>query len=356
MGRHRTADEKRAFGERAQALRAAGKSRRDIRSELGTGDALTSELLRGSALPSSLRRPQAKDDERKIAVQMRLSGRTYDDICNELGISKGSCSLWLRDLPNPQPTLPFEPSSEVGDRSDTDPGASQSNDRRTGARRLRTQGWLLKEIASHYGVSVKTAFVDTKGIPVPARARHGGDAAHVAMMSARRWEHHRRARDMAEQQRKLEAAREVGEVDDHTLLLLGAVAYWCEGTKSKPWRRRANFCFINSDPLLMRLFVRWLALVGVPPERWVVRLQIHETADVKAAEMYWRGILDLPDLSFAPATIKRHKPLTNRKNVGDTYHGCLSVYVRQGAHLLQQVEGWVVGALLGAGGRLPDST
>ncbi len=55
--------------------------------------------------------------------------------------------------------------------------------------------------------------------------------------------------------------------------------------------------------------------------------------------MYWRGILDLPDLSFAPATIKCHKPLTNRKDVGDTCHGCLSIYVRQGAHLLQQVEG-----------------
>lgn len=204
---------------------------------------------------------------------------------------------------------------------DTDPSAAQGHDRRVGARRLRTQGWLLREIASHYGVSVKTAYVDTKGIPVPARARHGGDAAHVAMMSARRWEDHRRQRDVAAQQRKLEAARDVGAVDDHTLLLLGAIAYWCEGAKSKPWRRRANFCFVNSDPLLLRLFVRWLALVDVPPKRWVVRLQIHETADVHAAELYWRGILDLPDLSFAPATIKRHKPLTNRKNAATLIMG-----------------------------------
>jgi len=55
-------------------------------------------------------------------------------------------------------------------------------------------------------------------------------------------------------------------------------------------------------------------------------------------------------------TIKRHKPLTNRKNVGDTGHGCLSIYVRQGAHMLQQVEGRFVGALLGAGRQLPEST
>lgn len=57
---------------------------------------------------------------------------------------------------------------------------------------------------------------------------------------------------------------------------------------------------------------------------------------------------------FAKASIKRHKPLTTRENVGADYHGCVSIYVRNGAELLQRVEGWVVGALLAAGGALPD--
>lgn len=100
--------------------------------------------------------------------------------------------------------------------------------------------------------------------------------------------------------------------------------------------------------------VRWLRLVCVPPERWVVRIQIHETADVQQAEDYWRHVLGLPEIFFSKATLKRHKPLTRRKNIGSDYHGCLSIYVRQGGQLLQQVEGWLVGALLGAGGALPD--
>ncbi len=165
---------------------------------------------------------------------------------------------------------------------------------------------------------------------------------------------YRRERDIAVQQRKLTAAASVGEVDDQTLLLLGAVGYWCEGAKSKPWRREGRWVFINSDPMLMRLMVRWLELVDVPPERWVVRIQIHETADLMAAEQHWRHVLGLPDLVFGKASIKRHKPLTTRKNVGADYHGCVSIYVRNGAELLQRVEGWVVGALLGAGGALPD--
>jgi hypothetical protein len=224
---------------------------------------------------------------------------------------------------------------------------------RDGARRLRADGLLLREIAERLGVSVKTASLWTSDMPWPERSRHGGDIEHVRAMSEARWAPHRRRRDIAAQQRKLDAARAVGHVDDRTLLLLGAVAYWCEGTKSKPWRRQGKFTFVNSDPLLMRLLVRWLRLLDVPPERWVVRIQIHETADLAAAEEYWRHVLGLPHLEFANASLKRHKPLTNRKNRGDDYHGCVSIYVRNGAELLQQIEGWVVGALLGCGGSLP---
>jgi transposase-like protein len=341
MGRHRTPQEKQELGEQARAMRAAGRSRREIQAELGIGDDLAGQLLAGAELPDVLRRPRAKDDIREQAVLMRQAGRTYDDIALDLGVSKSSLSLWLRNVPRCVVAGP-PPETVTGDAA------------HDAARRLRTQGALLKEIAAQLGISVKTASIATRGLPWPERARHGGDAAHVRAMAEARWGEYRRQRDAATQQRKLEAAVSVGDVDDRTLLLLGAVAYWCEGAKSKPWRRQGMWVFINSDPLLMRLMVRWLRLVGVPPERWVVRIQIHETGDLKAAEQYWRHVLGLPELQFGKASIKRHVPRTNRKNVGEGYHGCVSIYVRKGAHLLEQVEGWVVGALLGAGGELPE--
>lgn len=348
MGRHRTAEEKRELGERAREMRAAGRSRREIQAELHIGDDLAGVLLAGTEVPDALRRPRAKDDVRAEAVRMRLRGRTYDDIALDLGVSKSSLSSWLRDLP--VPAAPLQPEEVVAD-------AALRGDRttpRSRARALRAGGALLKEIADELGISVKTACLHTRGLPWPERSRHGGDAAHVRAMAEARWATHRRARDIATQQRKLQAALEVGSVDDRTLLLLGAVAYWCEGAKSKPWRPAGRWIFINSDPVLMRLMVRWLALVGVPPERWVVRIQIHETGDLLDAERHWRHVLGQPDLEFAKASIKRHKPLTTRKNVGASYHGCVSIYVRNGAELLQQVEGWVVGALLGVGSALPD--
>ena len=353
MGRHRTPDEKRELEQRARELRAAGRSRREIQAELGIGDDLARVFLRDAPLPDRLRRPRAKDEVRAVAVRLRSEGATYDQIATELGVSKSSCSLWLRDLPQPQPCLPLSFPAAV--TTDSAAAAAPAVGRRAAARQLRLDGLLLKEIAEQLGISLKTACLYTRGLPWPERTRHGGDQAHVQAMAEARWAAYRRERDIKEQQRKLDAAREVGPVDDRTLLLLGAVAYWCEGSKSKPWRRQGKWTFINSDPMLVRLMVRWLRLVGVPPERWVVRIQIHETADIPAAEAHWRHVLGLPDLQFARATIKRHKPLTNRKNVNASYHGCLSIYVRNGSELLQQVEGWVVGALLGVGAALTES-
>jgi hypothetical protein len=42
---------------------------------------------------------------RAAAREMRKEGRTYDEIVAALGVSKGSVSLWVRDLPKP-PTPP----------------------------------------------------------------------------------------------------------------------------------------------------------------------------------------------------------------------------------------------------------
>lgn len=350
MGRHRTPEEKRELAERARQLRAAGRSRGEIRAELGIGDDLAKAFLRGVPLPDSLARPRAKDDVRETAIAMRISGRTYDDIAADLGVSKSTLSLWLRHLPTSGPTPLLLDESCEDAAADVLPSA----DVHQAARALRADGLLLREIAERLQVSIKAASLYTRGMPWPDRARHGGDAAQVRAMAEARWGAHRRRRDAAAQQRKLEAARAVGEVDDHTLLLLGAIAYWCEGAKSKPWRRQGKWVFVNSDPWLIRLMVRWLRLVDVPPERWIVRLQIHETADVAASEEYWRHVLGLPDLVFGKASIKRHRPLTTRHNVGEGYHGCLSIYVRRGTELLQQVEGWVVGTVLGAGAALPD--
>lgn len=157
-----------------------------------------------------------------------------------------------------------------------------------------------------------------------------------------------RQREAARQQMKLDAARQLHPVTDRDILIAGAVAYWCEGTKSKAWRRQECVTFVNSDATVIRLFLRFLETMGVGSERLRLHVSIHETADVSAAVDYWAGIVGLAVDRFSTPTITRHRPLTNRHNTDDSYHGCLVVRVLNSAHLYRQIEGWFKGVAMGA--------
>ncbi|MGW9023622.1 terminase gpP N-terminus-related DNA-binding protein [Streptomyces sp. NPDC055722] len=95
--------------EQAMALRRAGLSLRRIRDELKIyNNDILNHLVKGEPPPEWTKRPRAKDDLRERARELRLQGWTYDRIETELGCSKSSVSLWVRDLPRPERRDPTE--------------------------------------------------------------------------------------------------------------------------------------------------------------------------------------------------------------------------------------------------------
>ncbi|MFJ3642466.1 hypothetical protein ACIPRD_22245 [Streptomyces sp. NPDC090108] len=95
--------------DRAIALRRAGRSLRQIRDELKVfNNDILNRLVKGEPPPEWTKRPNAKDDLRQKARELRLQGRTYDQIQVALGCSKSSISLWVRDLPKPERRDPSE--------------------------------------------------------------------------------------------------------------------------------------------------------------------------------------------------------------------------------------------------------
>jgi hypothetical protein len=98
----RTTRESAQLRERAIALRRAGKSVRQIKQILGpVGNRALHDALRGEPPPEWTRRPNAKDDLRARARELRRQGLDYDEIVGQLGVAKSSVSLWVRDLPRP---------------------------------------------------------------------------------------------------------------------------------------------------------------------------------------------------------------------------------------------------------------
>jgi len=262
--------------EQAIALRRAGKSRREIKEILGVGsNATLNELLTGEPPPEWTRRPNAKDDRHAQARRLREQGYDYKRIAAELGVSKSSVSLWVRDLPRPE-RLSYEECRK--------------------------------------------------------RAAEG---AH------RYWEAERTAREAKREAARIAAATEIGAVTRRELLIAGAIAYWCEGAKNKPYLRHDRVVFINSEPRLIMFFLRFLEAAGIDRGRLIYRVQIHESADVAAAEQFWLTLTGAAPDQFRKTTLKRHNPKTVRKNVGSNYRGCLRIDVRRSSGLYYQIEGWV---------------
>ncbi|NEC89632.1 hypothetical protein [Streptomyces sp. SID12501] len=90
--------------ERAVELRREGLSLRQIRDELQVHNKdVLQRLVEGEPPPEWTKRPRARDDLRERARELRKQGWTYNRIQAELGCSKSSVSLWVRDLPHPAP-------------------------------------------------------------------------------------------------------------------------------------------------------------------------------------------------------------------------------------------------------------
>jgi hypothetical protein len=195
----RNAQEMAVLRDRIVQLRREGKSRREIKEIAGPmSNSTLDDALRGEPPPEWTRRPNAKDDLRERARELRGQGLDYEEIATALGVSKSSVSLWVRDLPIPE-RLSYE---ERRKRS------------AEGARRY----WAAER---------------------PVR-----EAARAATREA--------------------AAAEIGTLTDRELLITGAIAYWCEGGKSKSYTRSDRVIFINSDPRLIVFFMRFLEAAGAP--------------------------------------------------------------------------------------------
>ncbi len=202
------------------------------------------------------------------------------------------------------------------------------------AAELRQQGVSRANIARELGIGVSTVarWFREDGVARPP----GATRTDAWRLSNRRTIDERWRIQQEEQDRHRDA---VGELTDRELFLVGVALYWAEGAKSKPWRRSHTFKFVNSDEAMIRVFLRWLQLVGLSQERLICGLQIHETADIAAAEAYWRELVG-PEVNFMKTTLKRHTVRPSaRRNVGEGYRGCLAVRVLDGAELYRRVAG-----------------
>ncbi len=229
------------------------------------------------------------------------------------------------------------------------------DDLRAKARILRGQGHTYVEIAADLGVSKGAVSLWVKDMPRVGRLSEEESRLRNRSATSAYWQGEQLRREAVRQAMSREATDQIGELSDREILIAGAVAYWCEGSKNKPHRRSNEVAFINSDPGLILLFLRFLQTAGIDAGRLICRVHIHETADVAAAMNYWQRVTGLPAGQFRKPTLKRHNPKTIRKNTGEDYHGCLIIYVRRGSELYRKIEGWALACVQHGQDSEPDT-
>ncbi|BFU42261.1 helix-turn-helix domain-containing protein [Krasilnikovia sp. MM14-A1004] len=265
------------------------------------------------------------DSRRAEARRLRVDpGLSLSELMKHFGVGSSTLTDWLRGIEPPEWTRRPNAKDHLRERAVV----------------LRRDGWSVNDLAVELGVAKSTAYAWVRHLPLdPDSERARRKQEHAAVMAAGRWEAKRAERDQRRATVHAGAAATVGTQSERDALLVGAAIYWCEGAKSKPWRRLDRLTFINSDPGLIALFLRFLAVCGRDRHEVDYRVHIHETADAEEAADWWCSELGLPRSRFQRPTIKRHLPATRRLNVGGDYHGCLAVSVPRSAELYWTVEG-----------------
>ncbi len=139
---------------------------------------------------------------------------------------------------------------------------------------------------------------------------------------------------------------EIGELTDRELWLVGTALYWAEGTKQKVHDPSKRVIFSNSDPLMIRLYLKWLKkILNIDTDDILFEIYIHETHQktVEKLSEYWSKRTGFPVGKFGKVYFKKNKVHSIRKNRGLEYSGVLRISVRRSTDLNRKIAGWTKG-------------
>jgi len=115
----------------------------------------------------------------------------------------------------------------------------------------------------------------------------------------------------------------VGTLSSREFYLAGLFLYWAEGTKMT----RYTVALTNTDPSMLRFFIKWLHALGVPPHKLKARLHLYTDMHIKKQTMFWAKELGLPRSMFKNTYVKDSSSTKRRNYKGRFGHGTCSVWV-----------------------------
>lgn len=217
--------------------------------------------------------------------------------------------------------------------------------------KLRKKGLSYLEIRKHLPIAKSTLSYWLRDIPLTKRQkkrlrRKGGQFQHLACAA------HKRRRIEKTKRIIQKACSEIKSIDKDTLHVIGTTLYWAEGSKQKTHKPSVGTTFSNSDPLMIKLYLKWLKeCLKTKDNELVFEIYIHETYKKQKGDLinYWAGVTGFSTGRFDRIRYKKNKVKSYRKNRGENYWGVLRIGVRKSTDLNRKVTGWIEGICIQCG-------
>lgn len=219
------------------------------------------------------------------ALKLRLSGYSYNEIKNTLGVPKSTLSGWFSNV-------------ELSDNA---------------RNRLKNRVYSKS---------------------VAALIKRNKNQTHIAIQ---------RMRSIRAQSRG-----EISHVSLKELKLIGTALYWAEGYKKAKivnGREVTNHpvSFVNSDPALITLFLRFLREVCcVEENRISASIRIYEHMNDKELLRFWQNITKLPQEKFQKTYYGVSKSSQHKRPFNRLQYGTLNLRVND-TNLFHKIMGWIEG-------------
>jgi len=210
---------------------------------------------------------------------------------------------------------------------------------------LRKQGLSYSEILKKVPVAKSTLSLWLRSVGLSKRQKQRLTERKLASIKRGWIKWHQQRIDLMNKIKNA-AKSEVGGLSKRELWLVGVSLYWAEGTKEKKHNPGQNVCFSNSDPRMIKIFLKWLKeIIKIEESDIKYEIYIHENSknNLKNVINYWTQITNSNPVNFKYIYFKKSKINTKRKNIGNKYYGLLRIIVRKSTNLNRKISGWIEG-------------
>lgn len=203
---------------------------------------------------------------------------------------------------------------------------------------LRKKGMSVRDITNKVNAAKSSVSRWVRDVKLTKKQKkHLKEKSHSQFVIEKR----RKTRIKNEKQKRQKiinkAKKEINNISEKELFLIGISLYWGEGGKTQ----RGLVRLTNSDSRLIKVMMKFFRdICEVPEDKFRGHIHLHPHLNKNKAENYWSNISGIPKKQFFKTSQQHNKSSKNKKD--SLPLGTFTIYVCD-TELFLKIKGWTEG-------------